>query len=126
VLEAALSNRLSPGLYPYIRTAPAQPGETGPPGAGGATGHRRAGSLNWTRRDNWGGAGAAGAAAASAPARKLIVFILGGAARSEMRVVHEVAKQMGRDVLLASNSVDTPRSFVSMLQDIGSPAAAAL
>eukprot|EP00955_Chlamydomonas_euryale_P045346 353125-Chlamydomonas_euryale.AAC.12 len=81
VLEAALSNRLSPGLYPYIRTAPAQPGETGPPGAGGATGHRRAGSLNWTRRDNWGGAGAAGAAAASAPARKLIVFILGGAAR---------------------------------------------
>jgi len=45
---------------------------------------------------------------------------------SEMRVVHEVAKQMGRDVLLASNSVDTPRSFVSMLQDIGSPAAAAL
>jgi len=35
--------------------------------------------------------------------------------RSEMRVVHELSRTLGRDVLLGSTSLETPESFVDTL-----------
>lgn len=58
-----------------------------------------------------GGGGAAG--------RKLLVFVVGGVTRSEMRAVHELSRRTGRDILLGSTAVLKPTGFLSQLRSIG-------
>lgn len=58
-----------------------------------------------------GGSGAAG--------RKLLVFVVGGVTRSEMRAVHELSRRTGREILLGSTAVLKPTGFLSQLRSIG-------
>ncbi len=44
--------------------------------------------------------------------------------RSEMRLVHQMSKQLGRDIILASTSIETPSDVVEQLKEIGQPRAA--
>eukprot|EP00878_Enallax_costatus_P026221 GHUV01028111.1.p1 GENE.GHUV01028111.1~~GHUV01028111.1.p1 ORF type:complete len:161 (+),score=35.93 GHUV01028111.1:236-718(+) len=55
--------------------------------------------------------------------RRLLVFVIGGVTRSEMRAVHEVAKKTGRDVLLGSTAVLKPAGFLSQLRSMGTAVA---
>lgn len=57
------------------------------------------------------GGGAAG--------RKLLVFVVGGVTRSEMRAVHELSRRTGREILLGSTAVLKPTGFLSQLRSIG-------
>jgi syntaxin-binding protein 1 len=66
-----------------------------------------------------GGAGAASGSGASG-GRRLIVFVIGGVTRSEMRAVHELSKRSGREVLLGSTTVLKPAGFLSQLRSMGS------
>lgn len=54
--------------------------------------------------------------------KRLLVFVVGGVTRSEMRAVHEVAKKTGRDVLLGSTAVLKPARFLSQLRSMGTAA----
>lgn len=63
------------------------------------------------------GLGGGGGAAAG---RKLLVFVVGGVTRSEMRAVHELSRRTGREILLGSTTVLKPTGFLSQLRSIGS------
>jgi hypothetical protein len=62
------------------------------------------------------GLGLGGGAAAR---RKLLVFVIGGVTRSEMRAVHELSKRTGREIMLGSTTVLKPTGFLSQLRSIG-------
>jgi syntaxin-binding protein 1 len=66
------------------------------------------------------GLGGAGTAAGPAAAgRRLVVFVVGGVTRGEMRAVAELSRRSGRDILLGSTSVLRPTAFLSQLRSIG-------
>lgn len=146
VCEEALGNKLSQDEYPYVR-APADgaPEEFEATRIASARANRSA--ISWARKDNASttspgsttagsissmlqglglGGGAAAAAASGSGAsggRRLIVFVIGGVTRSEMRAVHELSKRSGRDVLLGSTAVLKPGGFLSQLRSMGSASA---
>ncbi|KAG1681301.1 hypothetical protein FOA52_007347 [Chlamydomonas sp. UWO 241] len=120
IIEAAHNGKLSDDDYPYIRAPSAFASEAS---ASAASQPKRQGALNWAKRDAGGGSAGAGSGNAS---RRLIVFVLGGACRSEMRVVHEAATALGRDVLLASTSIESPASTMHALTHIAGEAASTL
>jgi syntaxin-binding protein 1 len=66
------------------------------------------------------GLGIGGGASGASGGRRLIVFVIGGVTRSEMRAVHELSKRTGRDVLLGSTAVLKPAGFLSQLRSMGS------
>ena len=82
-------------------------------------------TASWATRGATGalatGAGAGTASASSrarrggadTPARRLFVYIAGGASRSEMRVVHKLAESTGMDIMLVTTSIDTPETFIA-------------
>ena len=37
-----------------------------------------------------------------------------------MRLVHQLSQQLGRDIILASSSMETPSSFIDQLRGIAS------
>jgi hypothetical protein len=43
--------------------------------------------------------------------------------RSEMRVVHDASKALGRDIILATTSVETPHTFIDTLYRLNSSGA---
>lgn len=53
-----------------------------------------------------------------AQGKRLVVFVLGGVTRGEMRTSYTMSKLLGRDVLLGSTSVETPKSFVDKMYDL--------
>jgi syntaxin-binding protein 1 len=86
------------------------------------------GSVRTNKSTTWarGGSRAAGGAGSGPSAvfsggsqlfagRRLVVFVLGGITRGEMRAVHQLAKKHGRDVLLVSTAVLKPSSAVNQL-----------
>lgn len=64
-----------------------------------------------------------GLGSSSQGGRRLLVFVIGGVTRSEMRAVHEVATKTGRDVLLGSTAVLKPAGFLSQLRSMGTAVA---
>ncbi len=50
--------------------------------------------------------------------KRIVGFIIGGATRSEVRVAHQLAGRLGRDVTLGSTSVDTPASFLAHMRGL--------
>lgn len=52
-------------------------------------------------------------------ARKVFVFILGGAVRSEVRVAHTRSSKLNREVVLVTTSLETPLSFMEKLARVG-------
>ncbi|WIA41900.1 hypothetical protein OEZ86_009221 [Tetradesmus obliquus] len=145
VCEEALGNKLSQDEYPYVR-APADgaPEEFEATRIASARANRSA--ISWARKDNasttspgsttagsissmlqglglGGGAAAAASGSGASGGRRLIVFVIGGVTRSEMRAVHELSKRSGRDVLLGSTAVLKPGGFLSQLRSMGSTSA---
>ena len=52
--------------------------------------------------------------------RRLIVFVIGGMTRGEIREAHALSKKLHREVIVGSTSVETPASFVEKLASLGS------
>ncbi|MEW5299818.1 MAG: hypothetical protein WDW36_002793 [Sanguina aurantia] len=102
-------------LYLCCRRAPENADEFAAASKQPASARQARSALNWTRRAPGGAEAAAGP-----PARRLVVFVIGGASRSEMRVVHALSRSLGRDIILGSTSIETPTSFTDMLYKIGS------
>ena len=50
--------------------------------------------------------------------RRLIVFIVGGMTRGELREAHALSKTLHREVLIGSTSLETPASFVEKLASL--------
>jgi syntaxin-binding protein 1 len=67
--------------------------------------------MNWARS----GASAATGSDPRASGRRLVVFVIGGVSRSEMRVVHQLSKSLSKDIVLVSSSVDNPSQFIDKL-----------
>ncbi|MFS7913873.1 putative sec1-like protein [Helianthus anomalus] len=49
--------------------------------------------------------------------KRIFVFIVGGATRSELRVCHHLTTKLRREIVLGSSSLDDPAQFVEVLCD---------
>ena len=47
--------------------------------------------------------------------RRVVVFVVGGITRSEIRVAHKLSARLGRDIILGGTSADIPSTFVKGL-----------
>nr|XP_011458790.1 PREDICTED: SNARE-interacting protein KEULE-like [Fragaria vesca subsp. vesca] len=50
--------------------------------------------------------------------KRIFVFIVGGATRSELRVCHKLTVKLNREVVLGSTSLDDPSTFITKLKMI--------
>ncbi|KAL6217116.1 hypothetical protein ACLB2K_010333 [Fragaria x ananassa] len=50
--------------------------------------------------------------------KRIFVFIVGGATRSELRVCHKLTVKLNREVILGSTSLDDPSTFITKLKMI--------
>ncbi|XP_057827206.1 SNARE-interacting protein KEULE isoform X1 [Cryptomeria japonica] len=48
--------------------------------------------------------------------KRIFVFVIGGATRSELRVAHKLTQKLKREVVLGSSSVDDPHQFITKLK----------
>ncbi|KAG0453350.1 hypothetical protein HPP92_026014 [Vanilla planifolia] len=48
--------------------------------------------------------------------RRIFVFIIGGATRSELRVAHKLSSKFRREIILGSTSFDDPAQFITKLK----------
>lgn len=48
--------------------------------------------------------------------RRIFVFIVGGATRSELRVCHKLTGKLNREIILGSSSLDDPAQFIRKLK----------
>ena len=53
------------------------------------------------------------------PPRRLIVFVVGGVTRGEMREAHALSRELGREVLIGGTEVLTPETFMGELARLG-------
>ncbi|CAK0862051.1 unnamed protein product, partial [Prorocentrum cordatum] len=58
-------------------------------------------------------------AASSATCGLVVVFIAGGVTMPEVRVAHEVARDLGTEVYVGGSTILTPGSFLSTLEETG-------
>ena len=54
--------------------------------------------------------------------KRIVGFIIGGATRSEVRVAHQLAGKLGRDVTLGATSIDTPAGFLAHMRSLSGAA----
>ncbi|KAI8472381.1 MAG: Sec1-like protein [Monoraphidium minutum] len=142
LFEDAAAGKLAPDAYPYLRGAAAADAVdefASNEAVRVASARTNKSAINWARKgsansaaagESAGGPGGFGvgpsglgfgsAASASAGAgRRLVVFVIGGVTRSEMRAAHQASKALGRDVLLASTAVLRPAQFAEQLAALG-------
>ncbi|KAM0046023.1 putative sec1-like protein [Helianthus debilis subsp. tardiflorus] len=50
--------------------------------------------------------------------KRIFVFIVGGATRSELRVCHKLTTSLRREIILGSSSLDNPAQFVEKLKSL--------
>lgn len=78
--------------------------------------------INWARRNVSDGSTGSGNAPSSplppAGGRRLVIFVIGGVTRSEMRSVHQLSRSLNREVLLASTNVWKPSWFADSLSKL--------
>ncbi|KAJ4783465.1 Syntaxin-binding protein 1 [Rhynchospora pubera] len=53
--------------------------------------------------------------------KRIIVFMIGGATRSELRVVHKLTSKFQREVILGSTSLDDPPMFITKFKMLKTP-----
>lgn len=151
ILEDLVAGKLSHTEYPNIAgssapTAAATPapsparvgvlggrGQLGmgraAPNSGNATGGNVLGGRGRGARPNWADRASRNNLAADSEtnlqqrvkARKVLVFVIGGATRSEMRTAHKLSSKLNRDIFLGSTSLETPQSFMDKLAQLGNP-----
>ncbi|KAK9819584.1 hypothetical protein WJX72_000024 [[Myrmecia] bisecta] len=122
VLEDLAVSKLSNDEYPYVRpptaTDPAAP-------AYSATYGSKAGSVRTNRTTAGWAKKAAGGAGAKEEAvvpkgKRVVVYVIGGVTRSEMRVAHKLSAKLGREIILGGSTVDTPAGFLKHLKGLSS------
>eukprot|EP00879_Flechtneria_rotunda_P033138 GHRR01036674.1.p1 GENE.GHRR01036674.1~~GHRR01036674.1.p1 ORF type:complete len:149 (+),score=42.13 GHRR01036674.1:319-765(+) len=144
VVEDAIGNKLSQEEYPYVSRAPEETDDFSSNEAVRiASARTNRSTISWARKGSAGpdagsggsmiGSGMLGSvtgalqglglsSTSQGQGKRLIVFVIGGVTRSEMRAVHEVAKKTGKDVLLGSTVIIKPSGFLSQLRSMGSSA----
>ncbi|KAL0324408.1 UNVERIFIED_CONTAM: SNARE-interacting protein KEULE [Sesamum calycinum] len=50
--------------------------------------------------------------------RRIFVFIVGGATRSELRVCHKLSLKLKREIILGSSSLDDPPQFIKKMKEM--------
>ncbi|XP_058086242.1 SNARE-interacting protein KEULE-like isoform X3 [Magnolia sinica] len=50
--------------------------------------------------------------------QRIFIFIVGGATRSELRVVHKLTKKLSREIVLGSSSLDDPPQFIQKVKSL--------
>ncbi|KAI3716782.1 hypothetical protein L1987_67918 [Smallanthus sonchifolius] len=50
--------------------------------------------------------------------KRIFIFIVGGATRSELRVCHQLTTKLKREIILGSSSLDDPAQFVEKLKSL--------
>ncbi|KMT12251.1 hypothetical protein BVRB_5g101960 isoform A [Beta vulgaris subsp. vulgaris] len=48
--------------------------------------------------------------------KRIFVFIVGGATRSEMRTCYKLSTKLNREIILGSSSIDDPPQFITKLK----------
>ncbi|KMZ76137.1 Syntaxin binding protein 2 [Zostera marina] len=48
--------------------------------------------------------------------QRIFIFIIGGATRSELRVIHKLTSKLNREIILGSSSIDDPPQFMTKLK----------
>lgn len=120
VLEEMGGNTLDPGEYEYVRapkggTTAAAAAASKPVARSART---RGGSWAQRGKDGDGMTGPEGVRLTLKGGRRLVVFVVGGVTRSEIRWAHKQSRLLGREVILGSTSVVTPTGFVRTLQEL--------
>ncbi len=75
-------------------------------------------ATNWANKGgaNWASGGSTADPRSSG--RRLVILMVGGVGHSEMRVVHQLAKSLNKDIVLISTNVDTPTEFIDKLSQL--------
>ena len=48
--------------------------------------------------------------------QRIFVFVIGGATRSELRVIHKLTAKLKREIIIGSSSIDDPPQFITKLK----------
>lgn len=117
VIEDFVGGKLPADGYPYV-VPPPDDGQAAAQQGVGASARTARSALNWVKK----AVGTAGGGSATEPtvSRRLIVIVVGGVVRSEMRVVHQLSKSLNRDIILCSTSIEKPGSFIDTLYKLNS------
>ncbi|KAF9913556.1 vacuolar sorting protein VPS33/slp1 [Lobosporangium transversale] len=97
VVEDHINGSLDPTLFPYTTEAPTDSSEA-------SRSLRKTPQPAWeTRKPNVKGS-------------RLLVFVAGGVTYSEIRAMYELCQSMGRDIIIGSTHIITPRQFIYNLR----------
>ncbi|KAF9171456.1 vacuolar sorting protein VPS33/slp1 [Mortierella sp. AD011] len=97
IVEEHLNGTLDTTIYPYTTEAPVDSSES-------TRSLRKTPQPTWEKkRPNVKGS-------------RLIVFIAGGVTYSEIRAMYELCQSMGRDIIIGSTHIITPRQFIQSLR----------
>ena len=127
VMDQACQGTLSVEDWPYVKEAP-PPGEEAAAAASNKKLSVRKTAPKWSIRADKTAAAAADADDAEPVYNggRIIVFVAGGVALSEVRSTYEVSRNNGREVLIGSTNLIEPDSFVADLASLKPPASLAL
>ena len=122
LLQDALQGELSQSTYPYV-SPPSARGSGG--GGGGGAGVLGAGpkkiNVELSVRKNRTQTKSRTLNVSDVDVQQskpLVVFIVGGMTRSEVRVAHKMAAQYSSNVILGSTSLDTPTEFLKQISAV--------
>lgn len=108
ILEKLCSGELPQDTYPFVRGATTSTSTSSAPGGSVRTNYA------WTKKKK------EAAETTKSRGKRVVIFVIGGVSRSEMRVAHKLAPTLGRDFILGSTSVESPKSFIEKLAALGS------
>ncbi|KAF8934377.1 vacuolar sorting protein VPS33/slp1 [Haplosporangium gracile] len=100
IVEEHINGTLDPILYPYTTEAPSLDSQDS------TRSLRKTAQPAWEKkRPNVKGS-------------RLMIFIAGGVTYSEIRAMYELCHSMGRDIVIGSTHIITPRQFIFSLKDL--------
>ncbi|KAA1469037.1 Sec1-like snare protein [Dentipellis sp. KUC8613] len=109
VLEDQVADKLDPTLFPYVKDYPsARPAAASLRPTPTQTTSLRSAKPSWHR--------AARPGAANETRQRLLIFVAGGMAYSEMREAYHLSNTLNKDVYIGSTHTFTPRQFIDDLK----------
>ncbi|KAG0055543.1 vacuolar sorting protein VPS33/slp1 [Gryganskiella cystojenkinii] len=100
IVEEHINGTLDATLYPYTTEAPSDSA------AEATRSLRKTAQPTWDRKKP------------NVKGSRLLVFIAGGVTYSEIRAMHELCHSMGRDIIVGSTNIITPRQFILNLHHL--------
>ncbi|KAG0006132.1 vacuolar sorting protein VPS33/slp1 [Entomortierella chlamydospora] len=97
IVEEHLNGTLDTTIYPYTTEAPVDSSES-------TRSLRKTPQPTWEKKKP------------NVKGSRLIVFIAGGVTYSEIRAMYELCQSMGRDIVIGSTHIITPRQFIQSLR----------